>query len=231
MPKYHMKVFVAGIGSGNYELITLSALEHAKLSDIIIVPSSKINTEGIAEKVIRHHLPEKIILPVYFPMIKSEANINVIHEQLVSHDWTNINSIFFPVLGDVMIYSTAEYLIDAFRMMDVDIKTEFIPGISAHSTASACVKRFLAMRDEIFTVISGTAEPEKIISALKASDCSAIYKPKAVKNLRDIIEASGNFSKIVRVDFAGIPERERIIEGNDALDDVDEYISIILLWR
>ena len=210
-----MNIFVAGIGSGNYDLITVSALEHAKLSDIIIVPSSKINTAGIAEKVIHHHLPEKIILPVYFPM----------------HDWTNINSIFFPVLGDVMIYSTAEYLIDAFRRINPDIKAEFIPGISAHSTAAACVKKFLAMRDEIFTVISGTAEPEKIISALKASDCSTIYKPKAIKNLRDIIDASGHFSKIVRVDFAGIPEREKIIEGYDALDEIDEYISIVLLWK
>lgn len=230
-----MKVFVAGIGSGNYDLITLSALEHAKHSDIIIVPSSKLNTEGIAEKVIRHHMPEKIILPVYFPMIKSEiqseANIKVIHEQLILHDWTDIQNIFFPVLGDVTLYSTAEYLIEAFRMLDANIETEFISGISAHSTASSCVKRFLAMRDEIFTVISGTSEPERIISALKVSDCSAIYKPKAISKLRDIIEASGKFSKIVRVDFAGIPERERIIEGYDALDEVDEYISIILLWK
>ena len=229
-----MNIFVAGIGSGNYELITLSAIEHAKCSDVIIVPRSKPDTIGMSEKVIMHIIKDKTIIPVHFPMIKSETNIEVIeviYEQLIMHDWTNINSIFFPVIGDVMLYSTAEYLIEAFRKMDLNINVEFIPGISAHSVASSIAKRFLAMRDEIFCVVSGTADPDRIIKAMRASDVIAVYKPRAIKNLRELVKTAGDFRKIIRVDYAGIPERESINEGIESLDEIHEYMSIVILWK
>ena len=37
--------------------------------------------------------------------------------------------------------------------------------------------------------------------------------------------------RAVRVDYAGIPELERITEGEAALTDIQEYLSVILLWR
>ena len=226
-----MNIFVAGIGPGNYDLITLSALEYAKLSDIIIVPRADIKATGISERVIMHHVKDKMILPVHFPMIRDKSEcIRVIHEQLVSHDWHNINNIFFPVLGDSMLYSTGDYLVHAFRKINPDVNLKFIPGISAHSLAASYVYRQLAIRDEIFSVVSGTSERERIIRAIENSDVIAIYKPRAVKGLGELISRY-EFRKIIRVDNAGMPDKERIYEGNDSLDDIHEYMSIIILWK
>ena len=227
-----MNIFVAGIGPGNYDLITLSSIEHAERSDIIIVPRSDMNTMGMSEKVIMHHVKDKVILPVHFPMIKDEAEcVRVIHEQLVRHQWQDITNIFFPVIGDAMLYSTGDYLIRAFRKISPEVNAEFIPGISAHSLAASIAKRFLAMRDEIFSVVSGTSEPEKILSVMRASDVIAIYKPRAVKGLRELVMNAGDFRRIIRIDYAGIPERERMYEGLDSLNDIHDYMSIILLWK
>ncbi|MBQ7221427.1 MAG: hypothetical protein IJS28_10645 [Synergistaceae bacterium] len=35
----------------------------------------------------------------------------------------------------------------------------------------------------------------------------------------------------VRIDYAGIPELERVTDGEEALSDIHGYLSIILLWR
>ena len=96
-----MKLIISGIGPGSPELITLSALNAAKSADVIIVPRSKPDAEGIAEKVIAYHLPEKPLIPVTFPMTRNaELRDAEILTQLEAIDFTGIDTIFFPVIGD-----------------------------------------------------------------------------------------------------------------------------------
>ena len=229
-----MKFIIAGIGSGNPDLITLSALNEAESSDFILVPRSHDNNPGIAEKVISQHLPEKKIIHILFPMIKnSQRRSEIISEQLISikNKIENARQIFFPVIGDSMLYSTGAYLIEEAKKIFPEVKVNFIPGISAHSVACACAKKFMAMSEEIFSVIPGTADTEKILSVLKNSDAAAIYKPTALKNKNIIDFVKGSFKKIIRVDFAGIPEKEKIFYGSEALENINEYLSIILIWK
>lgn len=227
------KLIIAGLGPGKFELVTLEALSEAENSDVILVPRSHENIKGMAENILSHHLPAKSKIPVLFPMTRDEFQRDQIitgRLEILKPKLESASRIFFPVIGDSMLYSTGAYLLDSIRKILPDTEAVFIPGISAHSIAAACAKKFLAMSGEILSVIPGTANPEKISSVLKYSDSIAIYKPTALKNLKDLIMSSG-FTKIIRVDFAGIPEREKIHEGIQALDDVDEYMSVILLWR
>ncbi len=84
------------------------------------------------------------------------------------------------------------------------------------------------MNTDIPSIIPGTADREKIINVMKYSDTVAIYKPTALKDLHELTK---KFTNIIRVDFAGIPGKERVITGDEALNDIHEYLSIILLWR
>ena len=226
-----MKLFIAGVGSGNSEFITIAALNAAKDSDLIIVPRSNMNNSGMAENIISQFLPEREIIPLYFPMTKNEAKRDkIILEQLEKINSLNSSQkIFFPVIGDSLLYSTGAYFIQAMKKL-FDCEINFIPGISAHSSASALAKRFLAMKDEIFSIIPGTADPEKIKSALETCDSAAIYKPSALSDIKFLLEYSRKW-EIIRVDYAGIPELEKIFTGSDALNDLNNYMSIILLYR
>lgn len=227
------KLIIAGLGPGKPELITLEALNAARSSEIIIVPRSKPDAPGIAEGILADYVNHEKFIPVNFPMINDEfKRSRIIHEQLINakSQWEKASNIFFPVIGDSTLYSTGAYLSDELRKIVPDLSVELIPGISAHSLASTCAKRFLAMRDEILAIIPGTAESEKISNALKSSDVVAIYKPTALNNIHDVIKPD-EYGKILRVDFAGIPERERVYEGAEALNDINEYLSIILLWK
>ena len=223
-----MKIIIAGTGAGEGNLLTLSALSYAHEADIIIVPRSRSDTQGLAERIIMKQIPDKKYIHINFPM-KIENPESAILSQLEAarSEWQKARIIFFPVIGDVMLYSTGEYLLSAWRKI-ADIEAEFIPGVSAHSLAASCAKRFLAMRDEIFSVIPGTASRERIREALNSCNSAAIYKPTAIKNIRELVSG---FAKIIRVDYAGIPELERIYDGEDALTNITEYMSVILLWK
>ena len=225
-------LIIAGVGPGDSGLVTLNAIREAEDSDMILVPRSKIHEQGLAEKIIAHHLPNRKLTPLLFPMTRDSARRDEIISSQLESIRAEIESsakIFFPVIGDSVLYSTGAYLIEAMRkILSVDVR--FIPGISAYSLASSCAKKFLAMSDEILTVIPGTASPEKISAALEHSDSAAIYKPSAIRDIRKLIDPE-KFREIIRVDFAGIPEREKIFYGESALEGVDEYLSVILLKR
>ena len=226
-----MKIIIAGLGSGDRGLVTLSALTAAKSADLIFVPRSAPEHKGMAEKILSHYLPLTEFQHIVFPMINdSEIRSQRILSQLkdLRPKWQNAECIFFPVIGDSTLYSTGAYLLSAFRELGVSVEPDFIPGISAHSLAASCAKRFMAQGQEILTIIPGTADPQRIRQALSACDCAAIYKPTALRNVHELAH---DFSTIIRVDFAGIPELERIIRGPEALENIHEYLSVILLWR
>lgn len=225
-------LIIAGVGPGDLGLITLKAIREALYSDMILVPRSKIHEQGLAEKIIAHYLPSRKLTPILFPMTRdSNQRDEIILSQLESirREIESSEEIFFPVIGDSVLYSTGAYLIEAMRKITaVDVR--FIPGISAHSLASSCAKRFIALSDEILTIIPGTASPEKISAALEHSDSIAIYKPSAIRDIRSLVDPE-KFRVILRVDFAGIPEREKIFDGESALEGIDEYLSVILLKK
>ena len=230
-----MKIFITGLGTGNPNLITLEAINTAEISDVILFPcSNEKKLTGVAEKILLNFVKPKKFFRIFFPMIKnSNERDKIIFNQIIEikSELENSKQIFFPVIGDSLLYSTGAYLIDTMKKIFDDVEVNFISGISAHSLAAACAKKFLAMSDEILTIIPGTAKPEKISNALKTSDTIAIYKPSALKNIKEVIKSAESYKKIFRIDYAGIPDKEKIYEGYEALENVNEYLSIIILWR
>ena len=229
-----MKLIIVGIGFS--DLITLRALRAAESADIILVPRANLDTEGYAERFIKELVPDKKYIQIHFPMTANakKRDAEILSElDRVSSELEETDTIFFPVIGDAMLYSTGEYLCEAMDELFPDVETEFIPGISAHSLAASIAKRYLAMRDEILAVIPGTAPLSKILLALDGCECAAIYKPSALLDIEQLAQdlSPENFGHIVRVDYAGIPERERVLEGKAALKNLTDYMSIILLWR
>ena len=225
-----MKIIIAGVGPGKSDLISLAAINAAKESDLILVPRSGDGV-GVAEKIFSQNIPDKLTHEIFFPMIKdSQRRREIIGEQIskLKQKLESSKKIFFPVIGDSVLYSTGAYLIEELKKFFPELEIEFIPGISAHSLACSCVKKFMAMSEEIFCIIPGTAETEKILLSLNSCDSAAIYKPKALKDKKIFDFIKNKFSEIIRVDFAGLPN-EKIFEGSEALENIDEYLSILLL--
>lgn len=218
-----MKLVIAGTGPGNPELISFAAVHYAARADVIIMQK-----DSIAESVIREYITPRNVIYITFPMVyNSSERDNEIYSQLQEHRaiWDKSSIIFFPVLGDAVLYSTGQYLLGAFTKIYPSIESIFIPGISAHSVACACAHKFLAMRDEIFSVIPATAASEKISSVMNSSDVVAVYKPSANDYWKKYIPS---FKNIFRVDYAGIPGKERMTYD---LSEPDKYMSIVIMQK
>ena len=231
-----MRLTVAGVGPGDPDLVTRAAIKAAEQADLILEPVSRDGKASVAGEALKANLNnQKNFTPFLFPMIKDNIKRDaIILEQLnnLKDLWLNANNILLPVIGDSALYATGAYLYDVWRNnFNINIELELIPGISAHSLAASCAKKFLAMGDDILCVIPGTANIKRIEQALKYAEAAAVYKPSALKSsLKEMVMQTGIWREIVRVDRAGLPD-QKIYYGEDALKSPDEYLSLLLLHR
>jgi precorrin-2/cobalt-factor-2 C20-methyltransferase len=229
-----IKKFIAvGVGPGDPDLITVKALKVIERADLVLVPVPGAGRGSVADAVIRAHLNVEAV-PVIFPMTRDEdVRDNLLREQLESlrPQWEEAQNVVLPVIGDSALYATAAYLYDVWKALEPSIELELVPGVSAHSLAGARARRFLALGEEIFSVVPGTAQPSIIVQALKSCDSAALYKPSGLKeNLCAVVESTGPWSEVLRVDRAGLPD-ESTLRGSAALSAPDTYLSILLLRR
>ena len=91
--------------------------------------------------------------------------------------------------GDPFFYGSFMYL---FERLSGAFECEIVPGISSLMASAAAMKRPLAARNDVLTVLPGPLPDEQILAQLKASDAIAIIKVgRHFKRLCDLIERAG----------------------------------------
>lgn len=229
-----MRLIVAGVGPGDPGMVTAGALRALEDADLVLIPHSRDGRPSVAEGAVHAHLRDGAAVPMVFPMIRDaqgrDAALRGRLEELRPR-WEGAGSVVLPVIGDSALYATGAYLYDVWKELVPDLELVLVPGVSAHSLASSCARRFLALGEDVLCIVPGTAEPGRIEAALRAADAAALYKPSALGDgLRPLVQRAGPWRETVRVDRAGLPD-ERILSGDEALAAAGEYLSVLLLWR
>lgn len=223
-----------GVGPGDPELITIKAINALKQSDLIVIPLSAKERESVAEGIIDEYVSGVPKLRLVFPMTRDAADRDGQLEAQLKENraaWESARRVTMPVIGDAALYATSAYLFEVWRRLVPSLSLEIVPGISAHAAVSARAGRFLALGDDILTIIPGTAGAASVERALSASDAAAVFKPIALRGeLRSVAVKVGPWRAILRADRAGLPD-ERILWGDEALETPDEYLSTLMLWR
>ncbi len=229
-----MKFIAVGVGPGHPDLITYGAVKALQEAQLVLVPLSSPGRPSVAEAVVRAHCPDLATTAFHFPMIRDgKKRDQAIRQQLLELEpqWRGIQSAALPVIGDSALYATAAYLYDLWKELVPELELELVPGVSAHSLTAVKAGRFLAMGDQVLTLIPGTAQVQAVERALAAADAAALYKPMALQDrLASVVNRAGPWREILRVDRAGL-EDQRILEGQQALEPCQEYLSTLLLWR
>ena len=229
-----MRLIVAGVGPGDPGMVTAGALRTLEDADLVLIPHSRDGRPSVAEGAVRAHLRDGVAVSVVFPMIRdAQGRDAALRERLeeLRPQWEGAGTVVLPVIGDSALYATGAYLYDVWKELVPDLELVLVPGVSAHSLASSCARRFLALGEDVLCIVPGTAESGRIEAALRAADAAALYKPSALGDgLRPLVQRAGPWRETVRVDRAGLPD-ERILSGDEALAAAEEYLSVLLLWR
>ncbi|EHM09255.1 precorrin-2 methylase [Thermanaerovibrio velox DSM 12556] len=228
-----MILYGVGMGPGDKELVTLKALNVLSKAQAVFEPVSAKGRVSVAGQMARDLIKGLKTIPILFPMTGSDEELRAgVRESLTSSKdlWEGAKIAAMPVIGDSALYATVHVLHQELSSI-TETELRLIPGISAHSAAAARLNRFIAMRDQVFSVVPGSKDIEGIIKALKACQCAALYKPSALgENLPLVISASGPWDRIVRLHRVGL-EGEFAVEGDAAAEPTDDYLAVMLLWR
>lgn len=157
-----------GLGPGNPDLLTLSAVKALKESRKVFVPGK------LAEKLVTPYAISEIL---DFPMIQDKVELLKLWEKNASIVASEARKglVSFAVLGDPNIFSTFSHLKRMIQKNHPDIEIATIPGVSSITAQAARTNTSI---DSSFVVSDGSPVDTKIILKSK-------HPQNAKKNLMD----------------------------------------------
>ena len=180
-----------GVGPGDPELLTLKAFRMINECDILAYPAPE-NGDGIAFEIVRTFLKNKTqFLPLRLPIAISPFPAKHAYDQatLLLKDQLNLGKkVALICEGDPLFYGSFMYL---FERLSSSFKIEIIPGVSSPMGGAAVLKKPMAYRNEVLTIIPGPLEEEDIKKHLANTDSAVIIKvgrhlPKIRRVLRHL---------------------------------------------
>lgn len=223
-----------GVGSGDPELLTVKAIKIIKNSDVVIAPKTEKKEGSLALEIAKPYLREDVeIVYQTFPMVTNFEQFNEVFEENKQEIIKFLDAgknVSFLTLGDPMFYSTYIYIFKLLKKSDVEIKT--IAGVPAFLAISSYINKPLVYGNDILSVIPATAEPEKILNALKNSDVAVLMKVyKNFDEIANILKETNMSEESILVSRCGLDD-EKIIENiEEHKTEKINYLSTILTRR
>lgn len=122
-----------GLGPGDPELLTLKAVNVLKNSDEVIAPGR------LAYNIVRRYCNPRL---VDIPMNnKADEVISSLAEEFCRRGKSE--DIVFAAIGDIMVYSTFQHIVEEIKEIDSSIKIITIPGISIFTSIFSKIDTFV----------------------------------------------------------------------------------------
>lgn len=221
------KLYGAGVGPGDPELVTLKALRLTKEADVIAVPG-ETPTESVAYQIMKGAYPEidkKRIISIYMPMTKNPEELKRYHEkgtQTLKKELDEGHTVVFLTLGDPTVYSTYIYLHKQITALGYD--TEIVSGITSFCAVSARFNDGLVEKAQPLHVIPASYQIEE---ALKLPGTKVLMKAgKKMASVKEQIIALNEDGMMI--ENCGMPN-EKIYRTINEIPDNAGYYSLIIV--
>lgn len=159
------KLFIVGIGAGNYEGMTVGAVKALEQADLIVGYT-------VYCKLIRPYFPDKKFLST--PMMQEIERCRLALEHAAAGETTAI-----VCSGDAGIYGMASPVLELAEKYDVEI--EIIAGVTAASSGAALLGSPITSDFAVISLSDNLTPMEEIERRLKHSAeadlCIVIYNP------------------------------------------------------
>ena len=224
------KLYGAGVGPGDPELLTIKALRLIKENHVIAVPGNDIK-KSVAYQIVKgayEQLDEKKLIPVAMPMTKDPEVLEQNHKKAaddVEEYLKKGENVVFLTLGDPTVYST--YLYIHKRILERRYEAEIISGITSFTAVAARLNLGLVEMAEPLHVIPATYKAEEMDQILELPGTKVLMKSgKKMQQIKESIVRSGQ--QAVMIENCGMPE-EKIYRSAEEIPETAGYYSLIIV--
>jgi len=130
--------------------------------------------------------------------------------------------------GDPFFYGSFMYL---FERLAGAYPCEIVPGISSIMAGAAAIKRPLAARNDVLTVVPGPLENDRMERLLAGTDAAVIIKiGRHFSRIRALLAEMGLLSSAGYLERVSLAE-ERLLPLASVAEDSAPYFSMIMIYR
>ncbi|SHE69401.1 precorrin-2/cobalt-factor-2 C20-methyltransferase [Ferrithrix thermotolerans DSM 19514] len=174
-----------GVGPGDPSLLTLAAIRAIEEADLIAAPTSKEDSAGRAESVVKAILPDIEVTRILFDMTQGPQGISLREQSakeasrqiLAIANSNSFKKVAFITLGDPNIYSTFGLMAKYLKAMDPALSIRSIPGVMAFQAVLSGHPMELTDEDDSLILLSGLADIKDIdLAAQRPDRAVVIYK-------------------------------------------------------
>ena len=226
-----VKLYGLGVGPGDPELITVKALRILQRVKVVAWPAPD-NGVSFARSIVEQYLsPDQLEIPIIVPMKVARHPAKDVYDEAASRIASHLDSgsdVAVLCEGDPFFYGSFMYL---FERLQADYHCEIVPGISSLMTSAAVLKRPLAARNDVLSVIPAPLENDEIEARLAGSDAIAFIKVgRHLERIKALLD------KLGLLEFAAYVERasllnQRLMPLAQMSDDAAPYFSMILVYK
>ncbi|WP_425417832.1 precorrin-2 C(20)-methyltransferase [Oricola indica] len=220
-----------GVGPGDPELLTLKAHRILKEAPVVAYPAPD-SGESFARAIVAETLsPFQHEIPIIVPMRTQRFPAAEIYDEAASEIAAHLDKghdVAVLCEGDPFFYGSFMYL---FERLGGDYPTEIVPGVSSVMASAAALRRPIAARNDVLTVIPGPLPDAEMEARIGAADAVAIMKVgRHLARIRSVIERMGLLADAGYCERVSLPE-EKILPLESVTADTAPYFSMILIYK
>ena len=224
------RLYGLGVGPGDPELMTLKAHRLLQSCPVVAYPAPDTGP-SFARSIAADYLDaERTEYPIIVPMRTERFPAQSVYDQAAADIASFLEGgqdVAVLCEGDPFFYGSFMYL---YERLAGRFPCEIVPGVSSMMAGAAALKRPLAARNDVLTVIPGPLPDNDIVQKLDAADAVAIIKIgrhfSRIKNLLEREGLVGNAGYLERISL----EQERILPLA-AAEGTAPYFSMILVYK
>ncbi len=225
------KLYGLGVGPGDPELITLKSLRILQRVKVVAWPAPDDGISFARSIVAQYMAADQLEIPIIVPMKVARHPAKDVYDQAAADIASHLDSgsdVAVLCEGDPFFYGSFMYLFE--RLAD-KYHSEIVPGVSSLMTSAAALKRPLAARNDVLTIIPAPLPDEDIEARLGLSDAIAFIKVgRHFKRVYELLKRHDLLNSAAYIERASLAN-ERIMPLNKMGEDAAPYFSMILVYK
>lgn len=219
-----------GVGPGDPELMTLKADRILRAAPVVAYPAPDTGPSFARQIVSETIRADQTEIPIIVPMRVERFPARQVYDD-ASHTIAGHlkcgRDVAVLCEGDPFFYGSFMYL---YERLAGRFDCEIVPGVSSMMASAAALRRPLAARNDVLSVVPGPLADAEIESRLEAADAVAIIKiGRHFNRIVSLLERLNLVSCAGYLERVSLPE-ERILPLSEAGGRAP-YFSMILIYK